>query len=243
MQKYAGAFFIFNYCYNNTSNKKWFMKINIFLFEVKNDISEKNKKLLKKVVLKHAKIATKKLSIDLINIVIYPNRDLTIQKIGAGGFAPNSEWIRLAIDPFYKEEDIEYIIKNIIPLSVYHEMNHAARWNKPGYGNTLLDAIISEGLAIVFAEENWNSFEAPWGKYKQEEIKKYLEFLNKRNKDQDKNYNHTEWFFGKGKPKWLGYKLGSFIVRVVKNKNLDINSLALVHMDSKKIIKLSGMRI
>jgi len=219
------------------------MKINIFLFKVKKDISEKNKRLLKKIVFKHAKIAAKKLNIDLINIVIYPNRDLTIPGIGSGGFAPNSDWIRLAINPFRKEKDIEYIIKNIIPLSVYHEMNHVARWGKPGYGNTLLDTIISEGLAIVFAEENWGFFEAPWGKYRQGEIKKYLKLLNKRNKDQDKNYTHAEWFFGKGRPNWLGYKLGSFIIRAVKNKNPDINSLALVHMDSKKIIKLSGMDI
>ena len=219
------------------------MKINIFLFEVKKDISEKNRRLFKRIVFKHAKIAAKKLNIDLINIVIYPKRDLTIPKVGSGGFAPNSEWTRLAIDPFRKEEDIEYIIKNIIPLSVYHEMNHVARWSKPGYGSSLLDAIISEGLAIVFAEENWDLFKAPWAKYEQGEIKKYFEFLNKRNKDQDKNYNHAEWFFGKGKPNWLGYKLGSFIIRVVKNKNPNINLLELVHMDSKKIIKLSDMNI
>lgn len=219
------------------------MKINIFLFEVKNDISEKNKKLLKKVVLKHAKVATKKLGIDLINIVIYPNRDLAILKIGSGGFAPNSEWIRIAIDPLREEEDVEYIIKNIIPLSVYHEMNHVARWNKPGYGSTLLEAIISEGLAIVFAEERWDLFRAPWGKYKQNEIRKYLEFLNKRSKSQDNNYNHAEWFFGKGRPNWLGYKLGAFIIREVKKKNPSINSLSLIHMDSKKIIKLSGLNI
>lgn len=219
------------------------MKINIFLFEVKKDISEKNKRLLKKVVFKHAKIAAKKLNIGLINIVIYPNRDLTITKIGSGGFAPNSEWIRLAIDPFRKEEDVEYIIKNIVPLSVYHEMNHVARWNKPGYGDSLLDAIISEGLAIVFAKENWDLFEAPWGKYRRGEIKKYLELLNKRNKNQDNNYNHAEWFFGKGKPNWLGYKLGSFIIHAVKNKNPNINSLELVHMSSKNIIKLSGINI
>lgn len=112
-------------------------------------------------------------------------------------------------------------------------MNHVARWNKKGHGNTLMDAIISEGLAIVFAEENWNLFEAPWGKYGQGEIKKYLQFLNKRNKKQDLNCNHAEWFFGKGKPIWLGYKAGSFIIRAIKNKDNAIGSLALVHMDSE----------
>lgn len=219
------------------------MKINIFIFEVKKDISKENKKLLKKVVLKYAKIAAKKLNIDLINIVIYPNRNLTNPNTGSSGFAPNSEWLRIAIDPFRKEKDVEYIIKNIVPSSVYHEMNHVARWNKPGCGGTLLDAIISEGLAVVFAEENWGFFEAPWGKYRKGEIKKYIELLNKRDKNKDNNHNHAEWFFGKGKPNWLGYKLGSFIIREVKRKNPKINSTALVHMNSKKIIKLSGIRL
>lgn len=219
------------------------MKINIFIFDVKKDISEKNKKLLKKVVFKHAVIAAKKLDINLINIVVYPNHDLTIPKIGAGGYAPNDEWIRISIDPLRREKDIERIIKTIIPLSIYHEMNHAARWNKPGYGYTLLDAIISEGLAIVFAEENWDSFTAPWGEYKKEEIKKYLEILNKRNRSKDNTYNHAEWFFGKSKPSWLGYKIGSFIIRIIKNNNPNIDLSELVHMDSKKIIKLSGLNI
>ena len=163
--------------------------------------------------------------------------------MGSGGFAPNSEWIRIAIDPFRREKDVEYIIKNIVPLNVYHEMNHVARWNKPGYGSTLLDAIISEGLAVVFAEENWDFFEAPWGKYGKKEIKKYMELLNKRSKNKDNNYNRAEWFFGKGKPNWLGYKLGSFIIREVKNKNPNIDSIVFIHMSSRKIIKLSGMRL
>lgn len=219
------------------------MKINIFIFKVRKDISEKNKKLLKKVVFEHATIAAKKLNIDLINIVVYPNRDLTIPKIGVGGYAPNDEWIRISIDPLRKEKNIERIIKTIVPLSIYHEMNHVARWSKPGYGNMLLDTIISEGLAIVFAEENWDLFKAPWGKYRKSEIQKYFKFLNKRDRSKDNGYNHAEWFFGKGKPNWLGYKLGSFIIRVLKNKNPIINSLDLVHMDSKKIIKLSGLDI
>ncbi len=219
------------------------MKINVFLFKVKRDISDKNKRLLRKVVLKHAKIAAKKLDVDLINIVVYPNRALTIPKIGAGGFAPNNEWIRLAVDPCRGEKDVERIIKNVLPLSIYHEMNHVARWGNPGYGKGLIEAIISEGLAIIFAKENWNSFEAPWGKYRKKEIEKYMEIFNKRDKNQDKHYDHAEWFFGKGKPNWLGYKIGSFIIHAVRNKNPNIDPSALVHMSSKKIIKLSGINI
>ena len=219
------------------------MKINIFLLDAKKDISKENKKLLKKIVFKHAKIAAKKLNIDLINIVVYPNRDLIIPEIGSGGFTSNSECIRLAVDPFRKENDVERIIGDFLPSIVYHEMNHISRWKKPGYGNNLVDVIISEGLAIVFAEEVWRSFKAPWGRYKQKEIERYLELLNKRNKKKDKNYNHAEWFLGKGKPDWLGYKLGAYIIRVTKDKNPSIKSLALVHLNSKKIIKLCGLNI
>ena len=219
------------------------MKINILFFEVKKDISDKNKKLIKKVVFKHAKVAMKKLDIDIINIVIYPNHHLVIPKIGLGGFAPNNEWIRLSIDPFREDRHIEDIINNIIPLSVYHEINHVARWIKPGYGNNLLEAIISEGLAIIFAEENWSLFQAPWGKYKKNEIERYMKILNNRDKNKDEDYNHMEWFFGKGKQKWMGYKLGAHIVRNVRKRHPKIDEKKLVHLDAKKIIKLSGLNL
>ena len=217
------------------------MKINTFLFEVKNSISVRNQELIKEVVFKHATVAAQKLNIDFINIVIYPNHDLTIPKVGSGGFAPNSDWIRLAIDPRRKDEEVENIIKNIIPLSVYHEMNHVARWMKPGYGTSLMEVIISEGLAIVFAEENWNLFVAPWGKYTKNEIAKYLLVLKKRNRKKDKNYDHAEWFFGKGKPNWIGYKLGAYIIRKVRENCPKIGIEELVNMDAEKIIKLSGI--
>lgn len=219
------------------------MKINIFLFDAKRDISKENKKILKKVVLKHAKIAAKKLNIDLINIVVYPNRGWIIPEIGSGGATLNSEYIRLVIDPFRKDKDVKHIVESFLPSIVYHEMNHISRWHKPGYGNNLVDVIISEGLAIVFAEEVWKSFKAPWGRYEQGKIKKYIELFTERNKKKDKNYNHAEWFFGKGKPDWLGYKIGAYIIRTIKKENQNIDSSALVHMNSKKIIKLSGLDI
>lgn len=214
------------------------MKINIFLFDVKNDISNKNKKLIRKIVLEHAKIAAKKLGIDLLNIVIYPNQKLTITRVGSGGFAPNSDWIRLSINPLYNEERVENIIKKIIPLSVYHEMNHVARWKNTGYGSTLMEVIISEGLAIVFAEECWKLFDAPRRRYKNNEIKRYLDILNKRDKKKDGSYNHAEWFFGKGKPNWLGYKLGAYIIRHIRQKYPEINMRDLVCMDADQIIRL-----
>jgi hypothetical protein len=219
------------------------MKINIIFFKVRKDISEKNKKLIKKIVFRHAKTAMKKLGIDLINVVIYPNHRLVVPKIGAGGFAPSNEWIRLSLDPLRKDKYIEDIIKNVMPLIIYHEMNHVARWTKPGYGNNLMEVIISEGLATIFAGENWNLFQAPWGKYKQNEIREYMEILNNRDKNQDKNYSHSEWFFGKDKPKWMGYKLGAYIVRNVRKRHPKINEKRLVGMNAKKIIKLSGLNL
>ena len=86
------------------------------------------------------------------------------------------------------------IIAKITPSTIYHEMNHIARNKHLGSKKDLLDAIISEGLATVFAEEQWPAFEAPWGQYNEKELKPFLKVL--RREKNNKSYSHDEWFFG-----------------------------------------------
>jgi uncharacterized protein YjaZ len=220
-----------------------FMKINIFLFITKVGLPPDLGKLLKKVILEHAKKAAKFLDIKFVNIVVYPNQKLSIPETGEGGYTPCEDWFRISIDPSRSRRGLVKIIKKIIPSTVYHEMNHAARWQSQGYGVSLPEAIISEGLAIVFAEEQWKEFEVPWGKYTKNEIKRLLKMVKERKSDNDKPYNHAEWFFGKGKPRWLGYKVGAFIIRSLRKKRPEIEISELTKFDFKKIIDLSGLEL
>jgi uncharacterized protein YjaZ len=74
---------------------------------------------------------------------------------------------------------------------------------KPGFGKTLKEVLISEGLATLY-ESNYNNNLPEYAKVKYS--KKCAE-LAKSN--YDKNINYVEWFTGgskqKGIPQWFGY--------------------------------------
>lgn len=216
------------------------MNINICFFKLTKNLSQSNELVLRNVINEHAQKAMHLLKINNINIVVYPKKELTVPEVGAGGYAPNSDWIQIAVDPTRTDIEIKEIIEKKVPLSVYHEINHVARWLTVGYGEKIPETLISEGLAIVFAERNWSLFRASWGEYSEAEIKTFLEIL--RHRDAKSKYNHSEWFFGKGKPKWLGYKVGTYIVRKVLLDN-KISIEELTKLSANEVLKLSGVKL
>jgi uncharacterized protein YjaZ len=61
---------------------------------------------------------------------------------------------------------------------------------------------------------------------------------------QSEKYSHDEWFFGRGKkPRWIGYKLGSYIVRSAKERNAGLTALKMVEMKTNEIANLSHLDI
>lgn len=106
--------------------------------------------------------------------------------------------------------DWKEIKKNIQP-TFYHEIQHLARIKTVGYGNTLEEAIVTEGLAIAIEEEMGGTI-TQWKKFKnkKEFYKVYNRFVKER---KNKSYDHENWFFGGDKmPKCSGYKLGYIMV-------------------------------
>ncbi|MNV89065.1 hypothetical protein D3C71_1833290 [compost metagenome] len=77
----------------------------------------------------------------------------------------------------------------------------------PGYGWTLGEALVSEGLAGQFVRHVFGSDPEPW-----EHAIASADLLRSPvglQTLESRYYDHNEWFFGFGdKPKWLGYSLG-----------------------------------
>lgn len=92
-----------------------------------------------------------------------------------------------------------------------HELHHAARWDGPGYGSSLCEALVSEGLAGHFVLELFGGAPEPWEQLPEGEIRFHATHAGQ---DWDRaNYNHDAWFFGRGNlPRWLGYSLGFRLV-------------------------------
>ena len=215
------------------------MTLNLVFLKTSKSIASEEKSHLRRVILRHTKKAAGILRIKLLNFTVYFNKNV-IAETGELGHASGGDWIRLTVDPTINRKKLNLIISNIIPSTIYHEMAHISRQKYLDYGDKLLETMISEGLATVFAEEQWPQFKAPWGRYTKKQIKKFIR-LTKKEKN-NKKYSHDVWFYGKGKPRWLGYKLGAFIIRSVKKHNSKLNAAKIMNMNAQKILKLGKIK-
>ena len=95
--------------------------------------------------------------------------------------------------------------------TIVHELHHLLRGRGPGYGTTLGEALVSEGLAGHFVREVYASEPEPW------ECAVSGEAMLAEREDalsewDNAGYDHRSWFFGPSRPKWLGYSMGYALV-------------------------------
>jgi uncharacterized protein YjaZ len=93
-----------------------------------------------------------------------------------------------------------------------HELHHAARNQGPGYGKTLGEALVSEGLAQAFEADITGH--VPFYAVALDAVT--LDRVSKvALPDLDReDYNHNSWFFGDGEefPRHGGYSVGYAVV-------------------------------
>jgi uncharacterized protein YjaZ len=174
--------------------------------------------------------------------IIYPNDKYT-ENDGVGGFAMSGGVLQLRIDLRETKYNLEEVLSNPLKATIYHECNHIARWQGPGYGIGLINSTVSEGIATVYEKLATYPYKIPHGEY--QDIEELLSIYRKRNKDDDTTYNHNEWFFGAGEryPAQLGYKVGTYIVEQALEKNKAISIYELTKLKSEDILEMSGVVI
>jgi Predicted Zn-dependent protease (DUF2268) len=129
-----------------------------------------------------------------------------IPERGYVGYAPSPGAVYFTFDP-----DNPNLPGNLgAPLErmIAHEFHHALRWYGAGYGRTLLEALVSEGLAGRFVHEIFGSDAEPWEcAMPRTGLVAYAErALLEGDATQ---YDHAAWFYGRGNlPRWVGYTLG-----------------------------------
>ncbi len=165
-------------------------------------------------------IVKKQLSLGNVDVVVYDNPEGAIPEIGVGGYSPNAHLIFISLDPQFP--NFQQTIDEELKRTIAHELHHTLRWRDPGYGETLFEALITEGLADHFdMEVNNIDNPEPWDTALSD--KQLVEIKAKAQKEFDnKNYNHNEWFFGykeKNIPRWAGYTLGFKLVEDYLKRN------------------------
>lgn len=139
-----------------------------------------------------------------------PPFDLVVQAVdgggipdwGVGGYAPGRGLIEITVDPARWNE--EFFTRTLL-----HELHHVMRWDGPGYGETLGEVLVSEGLAGHFVVQVLGGKPDPWDR-----VTPVRGLAGRALREWDNaKYDHGLWFAGKGDlPRWTAYGMGHALV-------------------------------
>jgi uncharacterized protein YjaZ len=159
------------------------------------------------------------MEVENLSIIVVDDPNLVITEIGIGGFNPSQSEVIISIDENFANFDIS-IDDELIPL-VAHEIHHAKRRRTVGYGDSLIEAIITEGLADHFSMQVVNIDPPMWSVALSEiELEQWIENASSQ---WDDPYDHGQWFLGTSNeiPRWTGYSIGYKLVADYLNENTD----------------------
>lgn len=148
---------------------------------------------------------------------------------GIGGYTIGPGDVDVVVDAAYP--GLARILPERLPPLAAHELHHAARWQGIGYPYmTLLEAMVTEGLADHFAIELLGSPIPPWcDAFPESQTERWL--ARARPELDSTGYDHPAWFFGRGTelPVFAGYTLGYRLVRDYLASHPGSSAAGLVH--------------
>ncbi len=147
--------------------------------------------------------------------VMVPRLDILVQRlagavipeIGMAGHAHRKSLFAVTLDPD-NPRFARSLEDGTLRRQVAHEAHHCMRMAGPGYGRSLGEALVSEGLAGRFTAYLFGNPPEPWEcAVDDETLRAHLPDVAEL---ADCSYDHASWFYGVGqaRPRWLGYTLG-----------------------------------
>lgn len=204
------------------------MEINILFLKTDSGFDRIYEKKLEKIIRNTAEEAVKIFSLkgNNLNFTVYPYKVRV-----ADGFTQTLDWIRLSVPEKADENELKGVI--------YHEMCHIATdYSYYSGRKTFLETLFAEGLAVIFETEQTKKIPS-YARYNKDLLKKWLPELKKQNLS-NFDFNYWEWFHGQGeKPKFLGYKLGRYLVGQIQKNFPDLTVSDLARREAKELFKLS----
>jgi hypothetical protein len=151
------------------------------------------------------------LPIQGVTLRVRDNAAGAIPGLGFGGFNPSAQEVILSFDP--NAAVLDRSIREDLGPTVAHELHHALRRRTVGYGSTLLQAMVTEGLADHFAIEVLASGPPIWSKALDRETTSVMRSRAEEEWNRSP-YDHARWFYGTEPsiPRWTGYTVGFDLV-------------------------------
>lgn len=222
------------------------MRIDIIFLRSKIEFTAKEKSEVRNALVPHIMRAAEALRYRprVLTITIHPNWPREDRQ-GMPAYTQLSDWIWIAINhkQFRSKRHHGRLIERLKYLA-YHETHHAAR----GYAgflsgkrhHRLLNSVVSEGLADMFALEQYPSTHIrSYVTFDKNEARRWFPKIKSMHQTE---YSSSWLFGGHGKPKSVAYKVGRFILAEVKRKHPALNATKLLHTDYRRILKLAGIR-
>lgn len=154
---------------------------------------------------------SKLLEIPNIDVVVDYSTQV-IPETGFSGFSPSANTVYLYLDP--ANENLLDNFEQEFLATLGHEIHHCIRHGGPGYGLTLADALITEGLACHFETELRNGTVPFYAKAL--DLNQLQSILKKlESQFESKTYDHQSLFYGSTErsiPKYTGYSIGYHLV-------------------------------
>lgn len=173
----------------------------------------------------------------LLDVLIQRLPGETIAELGLVGRAYRSTMFSMTLDPD-NPNFATSLRDGAVHRHIVHEVHHCLRMAGPGYGWTLGEALISEGLAGQFVRHLLGSEPEAW------ERALSLDELRAAPVDLDElettYYDHSAWFFGTGdKPRWFGYALGYQMVGCWLNSVGKVDAQTWVNVSASDTLGLA----
>ncbi|MFC0340943.1 DUF2268 domain-containing putative Zn-dependent protease [Paracoccus niistensis] len=144
---------------------------------------------------------------------------------GVMGAAPAPGVVELTLSParFAHELTVRRMLR---------ELHHVARWDGPGYGRSLGEVLVSEGLAGHFVVQVLGGVPDPWDAATPPSGLAKRAMTEWAWRDLDRGL----WFEGKGNiRKWAGYGLAHRLLAEHLSREPELEAAALVHISAEAL--------
>ena len=182
------------------------MSVNLHLLNAQGKLSKLEDKIASEFTTSLIQI-TSLMPVKGVDVVVSAG-SVVLPETGLGGYSPEGDLVYLKVDP--NNSNLLNNFSEEFTAILGHELHHCLRHREVGYGTTLAEALVSEGLACSF-ETELRSTKPPFyavalnqDKLQDLWVKAKLELTNKP-------YNHMAWFLGSEPgliPRHAGYSLG-----------------------------------
>ncbi|MFF8802373.1 MULTISPECIES: DUF2268 domain-containing putative Zn-dependent protease [unclassified Methylobacterium] len=171
-----------------------------------------------------------------LDILIERQPGAVIPETGTTGRAYRGNLFSISLDPD-NPNFARSLSDGDLRRTVAHEAHHCMRMAGPGYGWTLGEALVSEGLAGQFVSRLFGSPPEPWECAVTDEV--IAANLPDNATLIGNGHDHRVWFFGfKGeRPRWLGYTLGYRIAGDWLNAQAKVDGVTWVNVPAHEVIK------